>query len=103
MELVSSCKKESRQCISQQQRWIEGLQNHVCELYTHIEDSKRALQTVLARFNIHGLTIPGPANTPQPSIEPFGLYQATAVTAPPPLPWGSTPTKPPPFPQGPTS
>src|SRR5712671_1413363 len=59
-ELVSSREKESRQHISQQQRWIEGLQNHIRELYAHIEDSKCALQTVLAHFDIHGLTVPGP-------------------------------------------
>src|SRR5712671_4808028 len=100
-ELVSSREKESRQRISQQQRWIEGLQNHIRELYAHIEDSKRALQTVSAHFDIHGLTIPGPVNAPRPIIKPFGLYQPTAVAAPPSLPWGSTPTEPPPFPQGP--
>src|SRR5712671_6640238 len=49
IELVNSHKKESHQRISQQQCWIEGLQNHVRELYAHIEDSKHALQTVLAR------------------------------------------------------
>src|SRR5712671_7709814 len=44
MELVSSREKESCQCISQQQCWIKGLQNHVHELYAHIEESKHALQ-----------------------------------------------------------
>jgi len=100
-ELVNQCEKEDRQWIAQQDRWIEGLQNHVHKLYAHIEDSKRALQDVSAHFNIHGLTIPEPSTTPRPIIEPFGLYQAPAVTALPPLPRGSTPTEPPPFPQGP--
>jgi len=36
-ELINNCEKESRQCIAQQERWIEGLQNHVRELYAHIE------------------------------------------------------------------
>src|SRR5712671_898523 len=103
IELVNSHKKESHQRISQQQCWIEGLQNHVRELYAHIEDSKHALQTVLARFNIHGLTIPGPVDASRSLIEPFSLYQPTAATTPPPFPRGSTPTKPPPFPQGPAS
>src|SRR5712672_1085523 len=103
MELVSSHEKESRQRISQQQCWIKGLQNHVRELYAHIEESKCALQNVSAHFDIHGLTVPGPVNAPRPSIEPFGLYQPTAVAAPPPLPWGFTPTELPPFPQGPSS
>src|SRR5712671_2047771 len=103
MELVSSREKESCQCISQQQRWVERLQNHVYKLYAHIKESRCALQNVSAHFNIHGLTIPGPTNAPRPPIELFGLYQPTAVAAPPPLPWGFTPTELPPFPQGPSS
>jgi len=100
-ELINSREKESRLRIAQQERWIEGLQNHVRELYAHIESFKRTLQDVSSRLDIHGLTVPESATTPRPFIEPFGLQQATAVTAPPPPPRGSTPTEPPPFPQGP--
>src|SRR5712671_1261536 len=40
-ELISDREKESHQCLAQQERWIEGLQNHVRELYAHIESFKR--------------------------------------------------------------
>jgi len=83
-ELISEREKESRQCMAQQERWIEGLQNHVRELYAHIESFKRTLQDVSARLDIHGLTTPGSATTPRPLIEPFGLNQLTAAETPSP-------------------
>src|SRR5712672_1943786 len=76
-ELINDRKKESHQCLAQQERWIEGLQNHVRELYAHIESFKRTLQDVSARLDIHGLTVPGSATAPRPLIEPFGLGQPT--------------------------
>src|SRR5712671_6474895 len=80
-ELISEREKESRQRMAQQERWIEGLQNHVRELYAHIESFKRTLQDVSARLNIHGLTTPGSATAPRPLIEPFGLPQSTTQQA----------------------
>src|SRR5712671_5449991 len=74
-ELINDREKESRQRIAQQEHWIEGLQNHVHELYAHIESFKRTLQDVSARLDIHGLTTPGSATAPRPLIEPFGLGQ----------------------------
>src|SRR5712675_1983210 len=84
-ELISEWEKESRQCMAQQECWIEGLQNHVRELYTHIKSFKRTLQDVSARLDIHGLTTPGSATAPRPLIEPFGLNRpiATETTSPP--------------------
>src|SRR5712672_1192019 len=84
-ELISDREKESRQRLAQQERWIEGLQNHVRELYEHIESFKRTLQDVSARLDIHGLTAPGSATAPRPLIEPFDLEpsespQATSST-----------------------
>jgi len=76
-ELINDRKKESHQCLAQQERWIEGLQNHVRELYAHIESFKRTLQDVSARLDIHGLTTPGSATALRPLIEPFSLEQAT--------------------------
>src|SRR5712671_2057784 len=76
-ELISNREKESRQCLAQQERWIEGLQNHVRELYAHIESFKCTLQDVLARLDIHGLTVPGSATAPRPLIEPFSLDPPT--------------------------
>jgi len=72
-ELINDREKESRQRLAQQERWIEGLQNHVRELYAHIESFKRTLQDVSARLDIHGLTTPGSATAPRPLIEPFNL------------------------------
>src|SRR5712672_2920439 len=43
-ELINDREKESRQRLAQQERWIEGLQNHVRELYAHIESFKCTLQ-----------------------------------------------------------
>src|SRR5712672_166934 len=83
-ELISDREKESRQRLAQQERWIEGLQNHVRELYAHIESFKRTLQDVSARLDIHGLTTPGSATAPRPLIEPFGLEHSTSPQATPP-------------------
>src|SRR5712671_5470476 len=80
-ELISEREKESRQCMAQQEHWIEGLQNHVRELYAHIESFKRTLQDVSACLDIHGLTTPGSATAPRPLIEPFGLERATSPQA----------------------
>jgi len=80
-ELINDCEKESRQCLAQQERWIEGLQNHVRELYAHIESFKRTLQDVSARLDIHGLTTPSSATAPRPLIEPFNLEQSTVRQA----------------------
>src|SRR5712675_973669 len=85
-ELISEREKESRQCMAKQERWIEGLQNHVRELYAHIESFKCTLQDVSTCLDIHGLTTPGSATAPHPLIEPFGLQQPTATTTPPPFP-----------------
>src|SRR5712671_5396166 len=84
-ELISDREKESRQRLAQQECWIEGLQNHVRELYTHIKSFKRTLQDVSARLNIHGLTTPSSATAPRPLIEPFSLNQPAAaeVMSPP--------------------
>src|SRR5712672_3642901 len=84
-ELISDREKESRQRLAQQERWIEGLQNHVRELYAHIKSFKRTLQDVSARLDIHGLTAPGSATAPRPLIEPINLEpsespQATSST-----------------------
>src|SRR5712671_7800287 len=78
-ELINDREKESRQRLAQQERWIKGLQNHVRELYAHIESFKRTLQDVSARLDIHGLTTPSSATAPRPLIEPFGLNQPTAA------------------------
>jgi len=84
-ELISEREKESHQRMAQQERWIEGLQNHIRELYAHIESFKRTLQDVLARLDIHGLTTPGSATAPRPLIKPFSLNRPTATeTASPP-------------------
>ena len=83
-ELINSREKESHLCLSQQEWWIEGLQNHVRELYAHIKATKCALQGVSAALEIHGLTPPGSTITSQPLTEPFGLHQSTAVEATPP-------------------
>src|SRR5712672_779993 len=77
-ELINDREKESHQCLAQQERWIEGLQNHVRELYAHIESFKCTLQDVSARLDIHGLTTPGSATAPRPLIEPFGLGHSTS-------------------------
>src|SRR5712671_5352943 len=82
-ELISDHEKESRQCLAQQERWIEGLQNHVRELYAHIEAAKHAAQRVATCLEIKGLTPPGSTATPHPIIEPFGLYQPTAEAVAP--------------------
>jgi len=83
-ELINSHEKESRLRLAQQERWIEGLQNHICELYAHIEATKRALQGVSVALEIHGLTLPGSTIVPRPLAEPFGLHQSTAAGATPP-------------------
>src|SRR5882672_11362657 len=83
-ELISEREKESRQHMAQQERWIEGLQNHVRELYAHIESFKRTLQDVSAHLDIHGLTTPGSATAPRPLIEPFDLESPTNPQATPP-------------------
>src|SRR5712671_2676012 len=80
-ELISDREKESRPRLAQQARWIEGLQNHVRELYAHIESFKRTLRDVSARLDIHGLTTPGSATAPRPLIEPFNLEQSTVRQA----------------------
>src|SRR5712671_3776319 len=80
-ELISEREKESHQRMAQQERWIEGLQNHIRELYAHIESFKRTLQDVLARLDIHGLTTPSSATAPCPLIEPFSLNQPAAAEA----------------------
>src|SRR5712671_1157120 len=85
-ELISDREKESRQRLAQQERWIEGLQNHVRELYDHIESFKRTLQDVSTRFDIHGLTAPGSATAPRPLIEPFGLGLPTSPQTSPSTP-----------------
>src|SRR5882672_1757757 len=77
-ELINDRKKESRQRLAQQERWIEGLQNHVRELYAHIDSFKRTLQDVSARLDIHGLTAPGSATAPHPLIEPFNIESSTS-------------------------
>src|SRR5712672_100564 len=82
-ELINSHEKESCQCLAQQERWIEGLQNHVRELYAHIEAAKHAAQQVATCLEIKGLTPPGSTATPHPIIEPFGLYQPTAEAVAP--------------------
>ena len=89
MELINSHEKESHQRIAQQERWIKGLQNHVCKLYAYIKSFKHTLQDISARLDIHGLTTPGSATTPCPLLDPFGLQQAMSATAPPPFPRGS--------------
>src|SRR5712672_4870272 len=86
-ELINDREKESHQCLAQQERWIEGLQNHVRELYTHIESFKCTLQDVSAHLDIHGLTTPGSATAPHPLIEPFGLNQPTTSEATSPPSW----------------
>ena len=83
-ELINSREKESRLRLTQQERWIEGLQNHVHELYAHIKATKRALQGVSVALEIHGFALPGSTATPRPLIEPFGLHQSIAVEATPP-------------------
>src|SRR5712672_802473 len=83
MELINDREKESRQRLAQQERWIEGLQNHIRKLYAHIESFKRTLQDVSTRLDIHGLTTPGSATAPHPLIEPFGLAQSTTQQAAP--------------------
>src|SRR5712675_758360 len=80
-ELINDREKESRQRLAQQERWIEGLQNHVRELYAHIESFKRTLQDVAARLDIHGLTTPGSATAPRPLLEPFDLGSSTGPQA----------------------
>jgi len=102
-ELVNSRKKESRQRLTQQERWIEGLQNHVRELYAHVEAARRATQAVATCLEIQGLPPSSSVSGPHPLVEPFSLYQSATNATPPPFPRGSTPTEPPPFPQGPTS
>src|SRR5712672_1969603 len=82
-ELISDREKEGHQCIAQQEHWIEGLQNHVRELYAHIESFKRTLQDVSARLDIHGLTTPGSATASRPLIEPFGLEHSANSQATP--------------------
>jgi len=83
-ELINNREKESCLRLTQQERWIEGLQNHVRELYAHIEATKRALQGISAALEIHGLTPPGSTTVPHPLTEPFGLHQSTAVEVTPP-------------------
>src|SRR5712675_103315 len=80
-ELINDREKESRQRLAQQERWIEGLQNHVRELYAHIESFKRTLQDVSARLDIHGLTTPGSATAPHSLIEPFALGRSASPQA----------------------
>jgi len=80
-ELINDREKESRQRLAQQEHWIEGLQNHVRELYAHIDSFKRTLQDVSARLDIHGLTTPGSATAPRPLIEPFNLESTTSPQA----------------------
>jgi len=80
-ELVNSREKESRQRLAQQERWIEGLQNHVRELYDHIEAARRAAQAVATGLEIQGLPPSGSAPEAIPLIEPFGLNQSTAMEA----------------------
>src|SRR5712672_2913420 len=80
-ELISDREKESRRRMAQQERWIEGLQNHVRELYAHIESFKRTLQDVSARLDIHGLTTPSSATAPRPLIEPFNLDPSASLQA----------------------
>jgi len=82
-ELINSCKKESHQCLVQQEGWIEGLQNHVRKLYAHIEGAKQAAQQVATCLEIQGLPSPGSTTAPHPIIEPFGLYQPTTETTTP--------------------
>src|SRR5712671_407266 len=48
-ELINDREKESHQHLAQQERWIEGLQNHIHELYDHIESFKRTLHVTLLR------------------------------------------------------
>jgi len=74
-ELISEQEKREPSMHGPQERWIEGLQNHVHELYAHIESFKRTLQDVSARLEIHGLTTPSSATAPRPLIEPFNLNQ----------------------------
>jgi len=82
-ELITGREKESRQRLAQQERWIEGLQNHIRELYAHIEAARHAAQSVATCLEIQGLPSPSTNPTPQPIAEPFGLYQPTpGATAP---------------------
>src|SRR5712671_4680205 len=80
-ELINSREKESRQRLAQQERWIEGLQNHVRELYAHVEAARRAAQAVATGLEIQGLPPSGSAPEAIPLIEPFGLNQSTAMEA----------------------
>src|SRR5712671_2100745 len=76
-ELINSRKKESRQRLAQQERWIEGLQNHVRELYAHVEAARCAAQAVVTSLEIQGLPPPNSTPNPHPIVEPWGLYQPT--------------------------
>src|SRR5712671_2196042 len=76
-ELINNREKESCQCLAQQERWIEGLQNHIRKLYAHIEAARCAAQSVAMYLEIQGLPSPSTTLTPQPVAEPFGLYQPT--------------------------
>src|SRR5882672_9130504 len=71
-ELVNSREKESRQRLIQQERWIEGLQNHVRELYAHMEAARRAAQAVATCLEIQGLPPSNSVPEPLPLITPFG-------------------------------
>jgi len=74
-ELINSRKKESRQRLAQQERWIEGLQNHVQELYAHVEAARRATQAVATCLEIQGLPPSNPIPEPRPLVRPPRLYQ----------------------------
>jgi len=80
MELVNNRKKESRQCLAQQEHWIEGLQNHIRELYAHIEAARCAVQEVATCLKIQGLPPSNPIPEPLPIVEPLGPYQLTVDT-----------------------
>ena len=91
-ELINSRKKESRQRLAQQERWIEGLQNHVQELYAHVEAARCATQAVTTCLEIQGLPPSNSVPEPRPLIGPLGLYQpstsapvASNAVAPPEL------------------
>src|SRR5712671_1388105 len=63
-ELVNSREKESRQRLAQQEHWIEGLQNHVQELYAHVKVARHAAQAVATCLEIQGLPCNDPSRHP---------------------------------------
>jgi len=71
--LLTNVKKKIANGSPSKTAGIEGLQNHIHELYATSKDSKCTLQDVSAHFNKHGLTIPEPSTTPRPIIKPLAF------------------------------